>query len=89
MLCLAHRWVLTGDDVAAFLEVSAAETQRHRELIERYLDQAGGDVDRAWSDWVTTNTTSRAAIRQARPAYMTNLAAQVRHIAGLRGGLGD
>ena len=89
MLCLAHGWVLTGEDVAAFLEVSAAETQRHRELIERYLDQAGGDVDRALEQLGHDEYDDKGGIRQARPAYMTNLAAQVRHVAGLRGGLGD
>ena len=47
VLGLAHRWVLTGDAVAEFLELSAAETGRHRELIERYLDAANGDSERA------------------------------------------
>jgi glyoxylase-like metal-dependent hydrolase (beta-lactamase superfamily II) len=88
MLCLAHRWVLIGEDVADFLEVAAAETHRHRELIERYLDQAAGDVERALERLGHDEYDVKGGIRQARPAYMTNLAAQVRHVAGLRGGLG-
>jgi glyoxylase-like metal-dependent hydrolase (beta-lactamase superfamily II) len=83
MLCLAHRWVLTGSDVAAFLRLSAAETVKHRELIERYLDAAGGDVERAIQDLGRDEYEVKSGIRQERAAYMTNLAAQVRHIAGL------
>jgi glyoxylase-like metal-dependent hydrolase (beta-lactamase superfamily II) len=84
MLCLAHRWVLTGGDVGDFLELSAAETVRHRDLIERYLDAAGGDVERAIRELGHDEYDVKGGIRQERAAYMTNLAAQVRHIAGLR-----
>jgi glyoxylase-like metal-dependent hydrolase (beta-lactamase superfamily II) len=83
-LCLAHRWVLTGDEVAEFLELSASETVVHRELIERYLDAAGGDVERAIQDLGRDEYDVKGGVRQERVAYMTNLAAQVRHIAGLR-----
>jgi glyoxylase-like metal-dependent hydrolase (beta-lactamase superfamily II) len=89
MLCLAHRCVLTGEEVDAFLEMSVIETHRHRELIERYLDQAGGDADRATERLGHDEYDVKGGVRQARPAYMTNLAAQVRHIAGLRGGSVD
>ncbi len=84
MLGLAHRWVLTGDDVAAFLELSEAETVKHRDLIERYLDAAGGDAERALEEMGHDEYDVKGTIKQERAAYMTNLAAQVRHIAGLR-----
>ena len=84
MLCLAHRWVLTGEDVGDFLELSAAETARHRELIERYLEAAGGDVEQAIQHLGRDEYDVKGGIRQERAAYMTNLAAQVRHIAELR-----
>jgi glyoxylase-like metal-dependent hydrolase (beta-lactamase superfamily II) len=83
-LCLAHRWVLTGDDVAEFLELSAGETVKHRALIERYLDAAGGDAESALDRLGHDEYDVKGGIRQERAAYMTNLAAQVRHIAGLR-----
>jgi hypothetical protein len=84
MLCLAHSWVLTGQDVSDFLDASIAETRRHRESIERYLDEAGGDVERALERLSHDEYDVKGGVRQARAAYMTNLAAQVRHIAGLR-----
>lgn len=89
MLCLAHSWALTGDDVADFLQATTAETHRHRKLIERYLDETGGDAGLASERLGHDEYDVRGGVRQARAAYMTNLAAQVRHIAGLRHGSGD
>jgi hypothetical protein len=85
MLGLAHRWVLTGDEVAEFLELSAAETVMHRELIERYLDAAGGDPEIALERLGHDEYDVKGGIWQERAAYLTNLAAQVRHIAGQGG----
>ena len=83
-LGLAHRWVLTEDDVPEFLELSAAETVKHRELIERYLDSTDGDAELALERLGHDEYDVKGGIHQERAAYMTNLAAQVRHIAGLR-----
>ncbi len=84
VLGLAHRWVLTGDDVAEFLALSAFETVKHRELIERYLDATDGDTERALETLGHDEYDVKGGIRQEKAAYMANLAAQVRHIAGLR-----
>lgn len=84
LLGLAHRWVLTEDDVPRFLELSATETVKHRELIERYLDATDGDAERALERLGHDEYDVKGNIRQERAAYMTNLAAQVRHIADLR-----
>jgi glyoxylase-like metal-dependent hydrolase (beta-lactamase superfamily II) len=84
ILGLAHRWVLTGDDVPEFLRLSAADTVKHRELIERYLDAADGDPERALEQLGHDEYDVKGGIRQERAAYLTNLAAQMRHIAGLR-----
>jgi hypothetical protein len=85
LLGLAHRWVLTGDDVPEFLELTAVETVKHRELVERYLDASGGDVELTIDRLGRDEYDVRGGVKQERAAYMTNLAAQVRHIAGLRG----
>jgi glyoxylase-like metal-dependent hydrolase (beta-lactamase superfamily II) len=84
VLCLGHGWTLTGEDAADFLERSLVETARHRELIERYLDAADGDAERATREFGRDEYDIKGGIRQKRPAYMTNLAAQFRHIAELR-----
>lgn len=85
MLGLAHRWALTGEDVAEFLQASAAETVKHRQLIEQYLDAAQGDAERALERLGHDEYDVKGGIRQERAAYMTNLNAQVRHIAAMRG----
>jgi len=84
MLCLAHGWVFTDEDVTDFLDTTTAETARHRGLIERYLDAGEGDVERAIQELGRDEYDVMGGINQERAAYMTNLAAQVRHIAGLR-----
>ncbi len=83
VLGLAHRWVLTGDDVAQFLDLSSKETVKHRQLVERYLDDAGGDVERALEHLAHDEYDVKGSVKQERAAYMANLEAQVRHIAGL------
>lgn len=84
ILCLGHGWVLTHEDAATFLKHSLAETFRYRELIESYLDAAAGDVEKAIRDMVHTEYDIKGGIFQEKVAYMTNLNAQVKHIAGLR-----
>jgi 2-aminobenzoylacetyl-CoA thioesterase len=83
IVCLAHGWVLTHEDAADFLKRSLAETFRYRELIESYLDAAGGDAERAVRDMARAQYDVKGGIFQERVAYMTNLNAQVMHIAGL------
>jgi glyoxylase-like metal-dependent hydrolase (beta-lactamase superfamily II) len=84
IIFLGHGWMLTHEDAAGFLQRSLAETFRYRELIERYLSAAGGDVDRAIRDMAYTEYDVKGGILQERVAYMTNLSAQVKHIAGAR-----
>lgn len=85
MICLAHGWVLTDKDAANFLQRSLAETFRYRERIESYLHAANGDVEKATEDMAHAEYDVKGGIFQERIAYVTNLSAQVKHIAGLRG----
>ena len=84
ILCLAHHWVLTGEDATQLMERSLAETFRYRELIETHLDAAGGDVDEAIRRLVHAEYDTKEGILQQRTAYLTNLTAQVKHIAVCR-----
>lgn len=85
MICLAHNWVLTGADAAEFLERSLAETFRFRGLIERSLDAAAGDVEQAIEAVARVTYDGAGDLPQPRAAFMTNLVAQVKLVAGLRG----
>jgi hypothetical protein len=53
-------------------------------LVERYLEAAAGDADLALERLGHDEYDAKGTVRQERAAYMTNLAAQVKHIAGLR-----
>lgn len=85
VLCIGHGWVLTERDASRFLASSLAATPAYRALIERYLDEAGGDGDKATETMARREYDERGAIRQERTAYLTNLTAQVKLIASLRG----
>jgi len=84
MVCLAHGWVLTDEDARWYLETSVAETYRYRDLIERYLEAAQGNVEEAIRRMMHDQYDSKPGTMQNRCSYLTNLEAQVRHIASLR-----
>ncbi len=83
-ICLGHGWVLTGSDATDYLRRSLAETFRYRALIEEYLDAAGGDVEKAIRNMAHDEYDVKGGIYQDRAAYLTNLSAQIKHIAGLK-----
>jgi len=85
ILCLGHGWVLIGKDAEVFLQRSLAETYRYRELIETYLTSADGDAQRATEEMAHVEYDVKGGIFQEKISYVTNLSAQVRHIAGISG----
>jgi len=84
ILCAAHGGVLMGDDATDFLRRSYAATPVYRRLIEQYLAEAAGDIPRAIEMMVREEYDRKGVTAQERNAYITNLTAQVKHIAGLR-----
>ncbi len=83
MICFGHGWIFTGEDAAGFLRKSREATFAYRELIERYIRDAGGELDRAIETMARKEYDEKGTIYQERTAYLTNLTAQVKHIAGL------
>ena len=83
MICFGHGWVFTGSDAAEFLKRSRAATFEYRDLIERYIRDAGGDIGLAIETMARKEYDEKGTIYQERTAYVTNLTAQVKHIAGL------
>lgn len=81
IICLAHGWVLTQADAREFLAASLVETSRYRELIESYLRAAHGEVEKAVSEMARAEYGPEGRMGPPRAAYLTNLAAQVKHIA--------
>jgi glyoxylase-like metal-dependent hydrolase (beta-lactamase superfamily II) len=85
IICLGHGWMVSGKEAEGFLRGSLAATYRYRELIEHYLSSAGGNAQRATEEMAHAEYDVKGGIFQEKIAYMTNLNAQVRHIAGLSG----
>jgi glyoxylase-like metal-dependent hydrolase (beta-lactamase superfamily II) len=84
IICHAHGWIFTGGDVQEFIEKSLNATSVYRELIENYLEESGGDVKKAIDIMIKKEYDEKGEIFQERNAYITNLAAQVAHIASLK-----
>ena len=83
-LCLGHGWVFTDDDAADYLRSSLDATPAFRTLIESYLDHANGDIEQATLSMTEKEYDARGVIMQERNAYITNLIAQVRLVAGMK-----
>lgn len=83
MLCIGHGWVLTGPDADEFLARSHAATFEYRKLIEQYINDAHGDIEKAIETMARKEYDEKGTIYQERNAYLTNLTAQVKHIASL------
>ena len=66
-----------------FLRKSREATFAYRELIERFIREAGGDLELAIETMARKEYDEKGTIYQERNAYVTNLTAQVKHIAGL------
>ncbi|HPV40468.1 MAG TPA: MBL fold metallo-hydrolase [Spirochaetota bacterium] len=83
MICIGHGWVLTDDDASGFLARSRAATFEYRKLIEQYINDAHGDIEKATETMARKEYDEKGTIYQERNAYLTNLTAQVKHIASL------
>ena len=83
ILCMAHEWVFTDDDAAAYFEKSFNETILYRAAITRYLDDANGDIDAAVELMAKKEYDEKGTIYQPRYAYITNLKVQIKHIADM------
>lgn len=83
VLCIGHGWVLTGPDAMGFLLKSREATFTYRKLIEGFIDKAGGDIEKAIESMARQEYDDKGTIFQERNAYITNLTAQVKHVAGL------
>ncbi len=83
-LCLGHGGVFTNGDAEEFLRSSLIATPVYRTLIESYLDRANSDIEQATLTMARKEYDERGIIMQERNAYITNLSAQVRLIAGMK-----
>jgi len=83
LIGMAHGWYFTGEDAINFLEKSYDETIRYRKLIEDYIIDSDGDIEKTIETITRVEYDEKGTIMQERNAYITNLTAQVKHLAGL------
>lgn len=81
-LCLAHGFVYTHEDASAFLQSSIEQTGQYRKLLLDYIDRAHGDIEKTIQLITYEEYDKKGTIYQERNAYISNLSAQVKLIAG-------
>ncbi|MCX8123851.1 MAG: MBL fold metallo-hydrolase [Spirochaetes bacterium] len=81
ILCLAHGFVYTDDDVVSFFTTSIKATQQYKNLLLEYLNTVNGDIDKAIQLIVQEEYDKKGTIHQERNAYISNLTAQVKLVA--------
>lgn len=83
ILCHAHGWIFTDEDVPEFIDKSIKSTYVYRKLIEAYLNESNGDIKKAIELMIKKKYEDKDEIYQEINAYIANLTAQVTHIASL------
>lgn len=81
ILCLAHGFVYTDDDVIAFFTKSIKATEQYKNLLLEYLDKVDGDIEKAIQLITVEEYDKKGTIHQERNAYISNLTAQVKLVA--------
>lgn len=82
IFCQGHRLVYTGEDVPPFFERSLEAAATFRETIEKMLRQEGGDIPRTVARMKALEYDPKPHPKQPEPAYLINLEARIRHLAG-------
>ncbi len=81
ILCLAHGFVYTDEDVRSFFTTSIKATEQYKNLLLEYLDKVNGDIEKAIQLITVEEYDKKGTIHQERNAYISNLTAQVKLVA--------
>ncbi|MGB4268255.1 MAG: MBL fold metallo-hydrolase, partial [Spirochaetota bacterium] len=81
ILCMAHGFVYTDDDVVSFFGTSIKATEQYKNLLLDYLDKVNGDIEKAIELITREEYDKKGTIHQERNAYISNLSAQVKLVA--------
>jgi glyoxylase-like metal-dependent hydrolase (beta-lactamase superfamily II) len=82
VLCQGHRLVYTGPEVGDYFRRSIQTALEFREGVLAKLREEKGDVGRVIRRVKADEYDSRPHPKQPEPAYLINLEARVRHLAG-------
>jgi glyoxylase-like metal-dependent hydrolase (beta-lactamase superfamily II) len=82
VLCQGHRLVYTGLEVRDYLKRSIQTASQFKERVVGLLTREGGDTRRVVELVKAEEYDSKPHPKQPEPAYLLNLEARVKHLAG-------
>ncbi|UCD78256.1 MAG: MBL fold metallo-hydrolase [Desulfobacterales bacterium] len=80
VLCLGHRYALTGQDAKKYFQKSMADCRRFLNQVETSLIEEGGDVQKVISRIKAIEYDPVKGLKQIEAAYLLNLEAKVNAI---------
>jgi len=81
LIAMSHLYYYTGDSARRFFDITYRSTREYKRLIDSYLDESHGDVEKAISNMVRREYDEKQTIYQERNAFVSNLSAQIAAIA--------
>ena len=85
VICMAHRYVLTGQDAREHISRSLQYCDEFREWVEICLDKENGDIYRVMASIKPTEFDVKPEPKQPEPAYLLNLEARVKAVGKRKG----
>ena len=84
ILSQSHHQVFTGEDARSFFPRSIKAAHQFKDQVENLLDRENGDIEKVVSLIKAEEYDPKPDPKQPEPAYLINLEARVRHLAGRR-----
>ena len=84
ILCQSHHQVMTGSDARSFFERSLQSAQDYKRRVVELLNEENGDLEKVAAQVKAEEYDPIHGPKQPEQAYMINLAARVKHLAGER-----
>ena len=82
ILCQSHHQVFTGNDAKTFCHRSIQAAMQFRQRVHQLLNEENGHVERVASRIKIEEYDPQPGPKQPEQAYLINLAARVKHLAG-------
>ncbi len=80
ILCTAHNYVFTGQDVRKYLDGSMHQISEYVGRVKRYLKEENGDVDRVVARVKTAEWDEKSLPKQPLEPYLINTRVRVKNI---------
>ena len=82
ILSQSHHQIFTAEDARSFFPRSIKAAHQFKDLVETLLDRENGDIEKVVTLIKADEYDPKPSPKQPEPAYLINLEARVRHLAG-------